>query len=124
MKKLNRREFVQTTAAASAGFGQAPTVMTPKSVKPCVVDSSSGNRSHDEQGVKCVARAYRLMTEGADFIDALVGGVSIVELDPNQTSVGWSGLTNAEGIVQLAAWCMHGPKKRAGAVAASEDVRA
>ena len=51
-------------------------------------------------------------------------GVSIVELDPNQTGVGWSGLPNAEGVVQLDASCMHGPKKRAGAVAAIEGVRA
>ena len=52
MKKLNRREFVQTTTAAGVAaaavpkplFGQAPTVMTPKSVKPVVVASGNGNR--------------------------------------------------------------------------------
>ena len=59
----------------------------------------------------------------ADVLDALVAGVSIVELDPNQTGVGWSGLPNADGVVQLDASCMHGPKKRAGAVAAIEGVR-
>src|SRR3954470_3228492 len=128
--KINRRQFVQTTGAAAAAavptavFGQAPTMMTPKSVKPCVVASSNGNRSKDEQGVTCVAKAFKMMTEGADVLDALVAGVGIVELDPNQTGVGWSGLPNAEGVVQLDASCMHGPKKRAGAVAAIEGVRA
>src|SRR5204862_4800967 len=58
-----------------------------------------------------------------DVLDALVAGVSIVELDPNQTGVGWSGLPNADGVVQLDASCMHGPKKRAGGVAAIEGVR-
>src|SRR5215470_11279022 len=132
MKKLNRRDFVRTTTAAGVAaaaaakplFAQAPTVMTPKGVKPCVVASSNGNRSKDADGVTCVAKAFRMMTEGADVLDALVAGVSIVELDPNQTGVGWSGLPNADGVVQLDASCMHGPKKRAGAVAEIEGVRA
>src|SRR6185436_15866485 len=132
MKKPNRRDFVRTTTAAGVAaaaaakplFGQAPTMMTPKSVKPCVVASGNGNRSKDADGVTCVAKAFKMMAGGADVLDALVAGVSIVELDPNQTGVGWSGLPNAEGVVQLDASCMHGPKKRAGAVAAIEGVRA
>src|SRR5262245_49174791 len=128
-RKLNRREFVHATTAVAAAastplFGQAPTMMTPKSVRPCVVASSNGNRSKDEHGVTCVAKAFKMMTEGADVLDALVAGVAIVELDPSQTGVGWSGLPNAEGVVQLDASCMHGPKKRAGAVAGIEGVRA
>src|SRR3989454_1999445 len=130
-KKLNRREFVRTTTAAGIAaaaaskplFGQAPTVMTPKSVKPCVVASSNGNRSKDDRGVTCVAKAFKMMTEGADVLDALVAGVAIVELDPDQSGVGWSGLPNADGVVQLDSSCMHGPKKRAGAVASIEGVR-
>src|SRR6516164_7235229 len=129
--RVNRREFVQTTTAATAAaaaipstlFGQAPTMMT-KSVKPCVVASNNGNRSKDEHGVTCVAKAFKMITDGADVLDALVAGVSIVELDANQSGVGWSGLPNADGVVQLDASCMHGPKKRAGAVAAIEGVRA
>src|SRR5947207_13671724 len=131
MKKLNRRDFVRTTTAAAAAaaaaskplFAQAPTVLTPKSVRPCVVASGNGNRSKDDNGVTCVAKAFKMMTEGADVLDALVAGVAIVELDPNQTGVGWSGLPNAEGVVQLDASCMHGSKKRAGPVAAIEGVR-
>src|SRR5689334_150660 len=128
---MNRRDFVRTTAAAGAAaaipetlFGQAPTMMTPKSVKPCVVASSNGNRSKDDKGVTCVAKAFKMMADGADVLDALVAGVAIVELDPNQTGVGWSGLPNAEGVVQLDSSCMHGPKRRAGAVAGIEGVRA
>jgi N4-(beta-N-acetylglucosaminyl)-L-asparaginase len=126
-RRVSRREFVQSTTAAAAVFGQgqdrAPTMVTPKSVKPCVVASSNGNRSKDADGVTCVAKAFKMMTGGADVLDALVAGVAIVELDPTQTGVGWSGLPNADGVVQLDASCMHGPKKRAGAVAAIEGVR-
>src|SRR5207247_518798 len=131
MKKLNRRDSARTTTAAAAAaaaaskplFAQAPTVMTQKSVKPGVVASSNGNRSKDADGVTCVAKAFKMMTGGADVLDALVAGVAIVELDPNQTGLGWSGVPNAEGVVRLDASCMHGPKKRAGAVAGIEGVR-
>ena len=111
-------------ATASRGlFAQAPAVHT-GSVKPVVVASGNGNSSKDADGVTCVQKAFTMMTQGADVLDALVAGVSIVELDPNQTGVGWSGLPNADGVVQLDACCMHGPKKRAGGVAAIEGVRA
>jgi Asparaginase len=53
----------------------------------------------------------------------VIAGVNIVELDPLDDSVGYGGLPNAEGIVQLDSSCMHGPKKRAGAVGAIEGVR-
>jgi len=127
-KKINRREFARATGAGLAAaattrvFGQAPAVRT--GGKVVVVASSNGNSSKDADGATCVQKAFTMMTQGADVLDALVAGVSIVELDPNQTGVGWSGLPNADGVVQLDASCMHGPKKRAGAVAAIEGVRA
>jgi N4-(beta-N-acetylglucosaminyl)-L-asparaginase len=42
---------------------------------------------------------------------------------PAEQYVGYGGLPNADGAVQLDASCMHGPKKRAGGVAALEGVR-
>ena len=57
------------------------------------------------------------------MLDALIAGVNIVELDPSDDSVGYGGLPNAEGVVQLDSCCMHGPKKRAGGVARLEGVR-
>ena len=53
----------------------------------------------------------------------LIAGVNIVELDPLEDSVGYGGLPNADGIVQLDSCCMHGPKKRAGGVGAIEGVK-
>jgi N4-(beta-N-acetylglucosaminyl)-L-asparaginase len=124
-----RRDVV--TGGAAAGLlgivrpllGQAPAVRA-ASVRPVVVASANGHLSKNDEGHTCVQKAFAMMTSGSDVLDALVAGVSIVELDPNQTGVGWSGLPNADGVVQLDASVMHGPKKRAGAVAAIEGVRA
>jgi N4-(beta-N-acetylglucosaminyl)-L-asparaginase len=64
-----------------------------------------------------------MITSGGDVLDALIAGVNIVELDPLDDSVGYGGLPNADGVVQLDSCCMHGPRKRAGGVAALEGVR-
>jgi N4-(beta-N-acetylglucosaminyl)-L-asparaginase len=130
-RKLNRREFVQTTTAATVAaaaipktlFGQAPTVMVRTSVKPVVIASSNGNQFKNGGSKTCVETAFSMITGGSDVLDALVAGVNIVELDPLDDSVGYGGLPNAEGVVQLDSCCMHGPKKRAGGVAALEGVR-
>lgn len=130
MKKINRREFVQTTTAAAAflthpstSSGQAPTMMTPKSIKPVVISASNGNKYKNGGTQTCVEKAFSMITSGSDVLDALVAGVNIVELDPEDSSVGYGGLPNAEGVVQLDSCCMHGPLKRAGGVAEIEGVR-
>jgi N4-(beta-N-acetylglucosaminyl)-L-asparaginase len=130
-RKLNRRDFVRTTVATGVAaaaiprslFGQAPTVMTPKSVKPVVVASNNGNSYKNGGSQTVVEKAFSMITSGSDVLDALIAGVNIVELDPLDTSVGYGGLPNADGIVQLDACCIHGPKKRAGGVGAIEGVR-
>src|SRR5437868_814831 len=130
-RKLNRREFVQATGTAAAVaaavpktlFGQSPTMMTPKSVKPVVISSSNGNKFKNGGTKTCVETAFSMITSGSDVLDALIAGVNIVELDPLDDSVGYGGLPNADGVVQLDSCCMHGPKKRAGGVAEIEGVR-
>jgi N4-(beta-N-acetylglucosaminyl)-L-asparaginase len=129
-KRVSRREFVKTGAAAgmlaagaSPALAQGPTVLTPKSVKPVVVASANGNQYKNGGPRTCVAEAFQRMVAGEDVLDSLIAGVNIVELDPQDDSVGFGGLPNAEGVVQLDASCVHGPHKRAGAVAAIEGVR-
>ena len=83
-----------------------------------VVDRVGNGHQFKNGGTKtCVETAFELMTQGADVLDALIAGVNIVELDPVDNSVGYGGLPNADGVVQLDSCCMHGPKKRAGGVA-------
>ncbi len=127
---LNRREFMVagTLAGASLAFpqnllGQPPAVLRSAVAKPVIISSSNGNRSKDKDGKVCVQKAYEMMMGGADVLDSVVAGVNIVELDPKDNSVGYGGLPNAEGVVQLDSSVMHGPKKQAGAVACLEGVR-
>jgi len=101
----------------------APHIWVPQGVKPVVVSSANGLHFKNGGTETCVERAFRLMTSGTDVLDALIAGVNIVELDPLDTSVGYGGLPNAEGVVQLDSCCMHGPKKWAGGVACLEGVR-
>jgi N4-(beta-N-acetylglucosaminyl)-L-asparaginase len=121
MSVMSRRHFLGTGAAAAAGvsLGARPLeaiegTSAVAASRPTVVASSNGLRG--------VARAYEMLTKRADPLDALIAGVNIQELDPEDQSVGLGGLPNADGVVQLDASCMHGPTRRAGAVASLEGI--
>ena len=129
-KKIKRRDFMRTSAAAGltiaaskSTVSQFPTILVQTGVKPIVVSSANGNRFKNRGDVTAVQKAFTMITQGADVLDAVIAGVNIVELDPLDDSVGYGGLPNADGVVQLDSSCMHGPKKRAGAVASLEGVR-
>ena len=124
----SRRDFLSASAAAAAGLvlpGAQPALAraaertTPGAAglfagRPVVVASDNALR-----GVKV---AYDMLVQGADPLDAGIAAVNIQELDPEDLSVGLGGLPNSDGVVQLDASVMHGPTKRAGAVAALEDI--
>jgi N4-(beta-N-acetylglucosaminyl)-L-asparaginase len=124
---LSRREFLRSTAgglAAGAVVGSIPHAMRPVrplppssrwAAKPVAISSANGLRA--------VQKAFDLLMSGADTLDAVVEGVKIQELDPADDSVGYGGLPNRDGVVQLDASCMHGPTKRAGAVGCLENIK-
>ena len=123
---VSRRDFLSAGATAAAGVALgapllAETASSGTSVessrvfaRPVVIASANGIR-----GVK---KAYDMIVGGADTLDAIIAGVNIQELDPEDMSVGLGGLPNEDGVVQLDASCMHGPTKRAGAVGALEGI--
>jgi N4-(beta-N-acetylglucosaminyl)-L-asparaginase len=126
MESISRRGVLSTAAglAATPLASAFPFIWVPTTAaKPVVVASGNGHQFKNGGNETCVERAFRLMTSGTDVLDALVAGVNIVELDPADTSVGFGGLPNADGVVQLDSCCMHGPKKWAGGVASLEGVR-
>ena len=130
---IDRRGFVKQ-ASLSVALGAvvpaandapfpAPAIQAGARVKPVVISDFSGFNFRNGGRDNAVERAFRLITEGKDVLDALIEGVNIPELDPEETGIGYGAMPNADGVIQLDASCMHGPKKRAGAVAAIEGVR-
>lgn len=120
---LSRRDFLATSATTAAALAipasrgdalPSPVSRLLSAPRPVVVASANGIR-----GVKV---AYDQIVAGTDTLDAIIAGVNIQELDPDDQSVGLGGLPNEEGVVQLDASVMHGPTRRAGAVACLEDV--
>ncbi|HEX6987060.1 MAG TPA: isoaspartyl peptidase/L-asparaginase, partial [Planctomycetaceae bacterium] len=115
---LSRRSFLATGAAAlaaSAAAADDPPEPPMGSTSMKVISSANG--------LKAVEEAYRRLTAGADTLDAAIAGVEIVEDDPDDLTVGYGGLPNEDGVVELDAAVMHGPTHKAGAVAALKNVR-
>ena len=68
-------------------------------------------------GDKAVREALRILKGGGDLLDAVEKGVRLVEDDPADTTVGYGGLPNLLGEVELDASIMDGATLRTGAVA-------
>ena len=101
------------SAAALPAAAQAQTAGKPKNI---VIASANG--------VECCNIAMSWLRAGKDTLDAVVAGVNVNELDPNDNSVGNGGLPNEDGVVELDASVMHGPTRRAGSVAAIRGIKA
>lgn len=111
---LRRRDWLTATAALGAATSTALSQQS-AATKNIVVASANGERA--------CARAMEILRSGGDTLDAVVAGVNINEEDPNDSSVGYGGLPNEEGVVELDASLMHGPTRRAGSVAALRSIR-
>jgi N4-(beta-N-acetylglucosaminyl)-L-asparaginase len=118
-QKISRRQFVK----AGVGAGVAAAVVRSKPARAVVISSRNGNQFKNGGPRTAVDEAYTRIQRGEDVLDSILAGINIIELDPLDDSVGYGGIPNADGVVQLDACVMHGPKKRAGGVAALEGVR-
>src|SRR5580765_3551455 len=133
MSLWSRRRFFLTslagTAAGTATFlgAKAPVAIGPepmaaglqagaaKGKRPIIISSANG--------VKALQKGMDILKGGGDTLDAAVAAVTLVEDDPNDNSVGYGGLPNEEGEVELDACLMHGPTRRAGAVAGVRRIK-
>jgi N4-(beta-N-acetylglucosaminyl)-L-asparaginase len=88
-----------------------------QSQSPKLLSIASGN------GLRAVTKAMDLLRGGADALDAVIAGVYIVEDDPSDVTVGYGGLPNEDGIVELDAAVIHGPTCRGGAVASLRNIK-
>jgi N4-(beta-N-acetylglucosaminyl)-L-asparaginase len=127
-----RREFIKRSAAAGLS---APLLahesfahtLPAQGTRPLVISSANSNRTPSGEvwqgGLACVSKAMEIIKSGGDTLDAVVAGVNIVEDDPRDDSVGYGGLPNEEGDVELDSSVMHGPSRRAGAVASLRYIK-
>lgn len=107
---ITRRDCLLSPAVLSASGAAA--VMGAKAV---VI--ASGN------GLRAAARAMEILKAGGDTLDAAVAGVNLNEEDPEDHTVGYGGLPNEDGVVELDASVMHGPTRRCGAVAGLRGIK-
>ncbi len=126
MDNWTRRKFFQTTLAGGLAVGARKLFgaagpngngaqAAAKAVRPVIISSANGLHALD--------RGMEILRKGGDTLDAVVAAVTVVEDDPSDTSVGYGGLPNEDGAVELDASVMHGPTRRAGAVASLRDIK-
>ncbi len=130
MERWTRRKFFLTSLAGSAlasagklfgrssdtgvrsdslpGFPEDAAPQAAQGKRPLIISSANG--------VHALDHGMDILKKDGDTLDAAVAVVSVVEDDPTDDSVGFGGLPNEEGEVELDACCMHGPTGRAGAV--------
>jgi N4-(beta-N-acetylglucosaminyl)-L-asparaginase len=106
---ISRRAWILTPAALAAAG--AP----PAAGRAMAIASANGLRA--------CARAMEILRSGGDTLDAVVAGVNINEEDPEDHTVGYGGLPNEDGVVELDASVIHGPTRRFGAVASLRNIK-
>jgi N4-(beta-N-acetylglucosaminyl)-L-asparaginase len=102
-------------AGETAGTGVAWTGAAAGGSRPVMISSANG--------VNALGKGMEVLKAGGDTLEAAVAAVTIVEDDPNDDSVGYGGLPNEEGVVELDASVMHGPTRRAGSVASVQKIK-
>ena len=133
MERWSRRKFFLTSLAGSAiagagklfgavsangsdiGNGTSPLAPAGSGKRPLIISSANG--------VNALGKGMDILKAGGDTLDAVVAAVTIVEDDPNDDSVGYGGLPNEQGEVELDASVMHGPTHRAGSVASVRRIK-
>jgi len=125
MSKLHRRDFIRNSVALGAGaaaLGRLPVLAAcqPPQVSgvPLIITSHT-----NEVGREAMRQAYAILSSGGVAMDAVERGANVIEVDPEDASVGYGGLPNADGVVQLDASCMDGKTYNAGAVASLEGIK-
>ena len=123
--KDNRRSFLQKLLGLSLAF---PAVNLPVSSLPSRIHRPASRpillcSRGGEWGEKVLRPAWAKLQETKNILDAVEEGARVTELDPDDTSVGYGGLPNEDGVVQLDASVMYGPTHNCGSVAALEHIK-
>jgi N4-(beta-N-acetylglucosaminyl)-L-asparaginase len=116
---VRRRDFLRSAAIPAAAIALIPRTSRsqPKKLElPSIIATW-------DYGADLCAGAQQILAKNGDLLDALEAGTRIVEDDPKVHSVGYNGLPNADGVVQLDASIMDGRTHRSGSVGALERIK-
>jgi N4-(beta-N-acetylglucosaminyl)-L-asparaginase len=108
---LTRREFMVSSAAATAVRFTPPTATLPAVI------------STWEFGKAANGEAWNVLEAGGNALDAVEKGVNQAEMDPGNTSVGYGGLPDEEGEVTNDAIIFWGPTHGVGAVGCLKRIK-
>ena len=115
---MKRRDFLLGSAAAAAvaSMTKRAAAQPASAIVPTVIATW-------DYGLDLVTAAQKALAEKKDLLDALEAGVNVVENDPKVRTVGYGGMPNEDGVVQLDAAIMDGRTHKAGSVAALERIK-
>ncbi|MBA4407772.1 glycosylasparaginase [bacterium] len=119
--KITRRNFVRAGALVSSG-------LMANQLSPAKIfgQQVSGNKliaiSTWGPTISSSEKAHEYLKAGKNSLDAIEAGIRVAEDDPTNTSVGYGGLPDEDGIVTLDASIMDW-KGNAGSVAAMEGIK-
>jgi N4-(beta-N-acetylglucosaminyl)-L-asparaginase len=123
-KFISRRNFFFKTIGAGTGvfiFPYASGQSILKGIKgntPLIITSHA-----NETGRNAMEAGWEVIKAGGSAVDAVEKAANVIEVDPEDTSVGYGGLPNERGVVQLDASFMDGKTYSAGAVACLENIK-
>ena len=129
MSLWSRRRFFLTSLAGTAAAGTSTVFASLKPDADSSVLQTAGTKGtrpimiSSANGVHALQKGMDILKSGGDTLDAAVAAVTVVEDDPKDDSVGYGGLPNEEGEVELDASVMHGPTHRAGSVASVRRIK-
>lgn len=125
--KIERRNFIKGLLGAGAAIPmmrKAPFITSGlKKRRGSIPVIVTGRGNGGEWGKKVLTRGWQAFEASGDMMDGIISGANVVEEDPQDSSVGYGGLPNENGIVQLDSSVMHGPTRNAGAVASIENIK-
>ncbi len=122
-QKHSRRTFLHRSLGLGAGAFLIPNLplfaqRRGNGITPMIITSHT-----NETGQRAMEAGWEVLLGGGTAVDAVEKAANVIEVDPEDTSVGYGGLPNERGVVQLDASFMDGKTYSAGAVACLENIK-
>ncbi|MEC7980722.1 MAG: N(4)-(beta-N-acetylglucosaminyl)-L-asparaginase [Candidatus Neomarinimicrobiota bacterium] len=121
---IDRRKFIKSLSSLGISLpllkakSFTNTAQNKKMNNPIILCSRGKDWAED-----VLKPGWNILRNNGSLLDAIEKSANVTELDPRDTSVGYGGLPNEDGVVQLDASIMYGPNHNCGSVAALEGIK-